>query len=119
MIKGTLTISVPVEIENLDPRIKLSDIETAFQRYVTDWNEGRYPFNAEILREGINRCTEKAALICLEDKISRDHVGEYDVTYNEAGYPNGKTAVWVRLVSDAWRKVCVYAKTCAIKVCIR
>jgi len=119
MLKGKLNISIPVEIEHLDPRVKLSDVERMFQFYVTSWSDGRYPYSVELLHDGIDRCLKRAIYDSLQEKVISDHEGEYDVTYNSAGYPNGKTATWIRFLTDAFRKVFSYVRTDEIKVCIR
>lgn len=50
-----LTIQIPMRVWDMPDFVELQDFSNDFERSVNAWSDGRYPFSAEMFREGLGQ----------------------------------------------------------------
>jgi hypothetical protein len=84
------TLTLKFKLQNWGKLADPDELARMLQHVLRDWNEGRYPFDAEMIVAGLSRCLRRAVYHTVE-KEAQDEFGHEIVTTHE-GY--GNTAKW-------------------------
>jgi len=95
-----LTVTLPVEI-SVDDRLDLTgeEVRTQILRHLSDWNDGRYPLDAEMIESSLNAVAQGAARRAISDRIYEAHREQR--TKRQINRRNAKIAREEALVSYA------------------
>jgi hypothetical protein len=96
-VRLNVTITLPIEIYNLD--YDLSELDQYLEWHFSDWDEGRYPFDTEIAKHGLNMCIKNA--VC--QLVSQVEYDKYNGEYIES--PGRKTAKGVVTSEEILKKL--------------
>lgn len=66
------------------------ELESMLRHVLRDWRDGRHPFNAEMLQEGLSRCLKNAMYHHIERQCQQEFGREMVVSHGG----RGKTAKW-------------------------
>ena len=114
MVDKEIILRIPVSLPEVG--VDLERIAAMLGYTLTDYNDGRYPFNIEMFQNGLSNCLKTAIRHAVEEREEKLHKGEYVPHYNSEGECNGKTAKWVFTSEEAMKGVYTYIKEDEIKV---
>jgi hypothetical protein len=100
-------LEVPVDIDGADD-IDAASIGKILGYYLTNglnWNDGRYPFNAEELTISLERCVMAALYDAIGAVCEKIHGYARTPHYNDKGELNGETATWYLAQQERIRSV--------------
>lgn len=92
----TLTLTFKLQSYIAD-ELDYAELARMLYERLRDWNDGRYPFNAEMVSVGLGRCLNDA-FYNLVEKECQDEFGN-EMVPHEGG--NGYTAKWC-LEAEKW-----------------
>jgi len=78
----TLSHKIDINLSQLDG-ITAKDIERHLYYLLTDYNDGRYPFDVELFSNGLRRCIKRAVIQAVEEVHGERYKGQYITTEDE------------------------------------
>lgn len=84
------TLTLKFKLQNWGELDDSAELARMLQYALRDWNEGRYPFDAEMIVAGLSRCLSRAAYNVVE-KEAQEEFGHETVTTHGG---HGETARW-------------------------
>jgi len=104
-----VTVTFPVTIPVMEG-IENQRIAFMLEDYLRHWNDGRYPFTVEQLKDAMRGCVKNALYKTVEEREVKKHNGEYVDYLNSAREVTGKTAKFVLTTDEAMRNVRPYVR---------
>lgn len=102
-----VTVSVPISVP-VPEGVSFEDIAAGIMQ--DNWNEGRYPFEVEMLHEGLRRMVQRAIYDSLSRHLNTKYGGEMLPTYDAKGRENGCTNRAAMETSETMRDVKAYVR---------
>ncbi len=84
------TLTLKFKLQNWGELADSDELARMLQYVLRDWNEGRYPFDTEMITAGLSRCLRRAAYNVVE-KEAQEEFGHETVTTHEG---RGEIAKW-------------------------
>jgi hypothetical protein len=77
-VRLDVTITLPLEVSNLD--YDLSRLGEFLGYHFSNYSDGRYPFDTELVRHALSATLKRVVAQCVEDAEYEKYRGEYVIT---------------------------------------
>jgi hypothetical protein len=83
-------LTLKFKVNTFDDPLDCPAIEKMLNHVLNDWREGRHPFEAEMISDGLTRCLKRAMFMAIEEQTQQEFGNEM-VPHSDG---KGRTARW-------------------------
>jgi hypothetical protein len=109
-----LSRSIEINLDNLDG-VTIQDIQRHLDYILNDRNDGRYPFNVELLLNGLHGCIQEAVKQAVEEIQHGRYKGQY--ISSETEHSTSTVAKWVLVAEKVIKRLqCYFSESWRVRL---